>query len=107
MQQLLALFKTRRFWPLFTAQFIGAFGDNLFRSALITYVTFVLAEAQHFDAKPVVSLAVGIFMLPYFLFSATAGQLADKRDKAVMMRRLKAIESPCSRWQASASSSAM
>lgn len=86
------LFKTRRFTPLFVAQFIGAFGDNIFRSALITYVTFVLSETQGFDPKPVVSLAIGIFMLPYFLFSATAGQLADKRDKAMVMRRLKAIE---------------
>lgn len=88
----LELLRSRRFAPLFTGLCIGAFGDNLFRTALVVLVQFKLAALHGFDAAPWVALAPGVFMLPYFLFSATAGQVADKADKAVMMQRLKLIE---------------
>lgn len=85
----LSLFKERRFGPLFAGLCIGAFGDNLFRNALVVLIQFRLAQQMGFDAAALVALAPGIFMLPYFLFSTLAGQVADKFDKAMLMRRLK------------------
>ena len=89
---LFPLARSRHFGPLLAGLGIGAFGDNLFRTALVIYTQFVLAAKLGFDVAPLVTLAPGLFMLPYFLFSGTAGQLADKMDKAVLMRRLKFIE---------------
>ncbi|TAH38334.1 MAG: MFS transporter [Alphaproteobacteria bacterium] len=86
------LLLNRRFWPLFCVQFIGAFCDNIFRNALLMYVTFVLADRIGINSAMMVSMAGGIFILPYFLFSATAGQLADKYEKPFLTRRLKLIE---------------
>lgn len=89
---LLSLVKSRRFGPLFYGLCTGAFGDNLLRNAMVILVLFRLAVEQNFDAKPIATLAPGIFMLPFFLFSGTAGQIADKYDKAMLMRRLKLLE---------------
>ncbi len=86
------LFLSPRFWPLFAVQFIGAFSDNVYRNALLIYVTFVLSDKIGIDSAMLVSLAGGIFILPYFLFSATAGQLADKYEKPFLTRRIKLIE---------------
>ncbi len=86
------LFLSPRFWPLFSVQFIGAFCDNIFRNALLMYVTFVLADRVGMNSALMVSMAGGIFILPYFLFSATAGQLADKYEKPFLTRRIKFIE---------------
>lgn len=86
------LLKTRRFLPLFITQFLGVFNDNLFRTALVTYVTFQVTDFSDSMKGLVVSLAVGLFMLPFFLFSATAGQLADKYDKAKLIRWVKFAE---------------
>lgn len=88
----LALLKSRRFGPLFSGLCLGAFGDNLFRNALVILVQFRLAAAQGFDAAPLIALAPGIFMLPFFLFSGTAGQVSDRFDKARIMRSLKLLE---------------
>lgn len=86
------LLKARRFAPFFATQFLGAFNDNLFKNALIVLLTF--QAAQWTTLKPVVlsNLAAGIFILPFFLFSATAGQLADKYDKAMLARLVKVLE---------------
>lgn len=88
----LTLLKSRRFGPLFAGLCIGAFGDNLFRNALVILVQFRLAAELGIEAAPLIALAPGIFMLPFFLFSGTAGQVADRFDKAVIMRSLKLIE---------------
>jgi acyl-[acyl-carrier-protein]-phospholipid O-acyltransferase / long-chain-fatty-acid--[acyl-carrier-protein] ligase len=85
----LKLLRTRRFGPLFAGLTIGAFGDNMFRQALVILIQFRLAQQLGIEAAPLVALAPGIFMLPYFLFSTLAGQLADKLDKARLMRWLK------------------
>ena len=87
-----ALLGTRRFLPLLATQFLGAFNDNLFKNALVILITYVLAERSGLDARVLVLLAGGILILPFFLFSATAGQLADKYDKARLSRSIKLAE---------------
>lgn len=83
-----SLLTTRRFLPLFLTQFLGAFNDNVFKNALIILMTFRAGAG----APLLVTAAAGIFILPFFLFSATAGQLADKFDKARLIRLIKAAE---------------
>lgn len=73
---------TRRFLPIFLTQFFGAFNDNLFRQAVIILITFKFATELDMAPAILTNLAVGLFILPYFLFSALAGQLADKFEKA-------------------------
>ena len=86
------LLKTRRFLPLFLTQFLGAFNDNLFKNALVILITYVIAERAGMNPQILVTLAAGIFILPFFLFSATAGQLADKYDKSRLIRVIKLVE---------------
>ncbi|KUJ82644.1 MFS transporter [Microbulbifer flavimaris] len=83
------LLGSRRFLPFFTTQFLGAFNDNVFKSALMVMIAFRLAADQ---ANALNNLAAGLFILPFFLFSATAGQLADKYDKSLLIRRIKLAE---------------
>ena len=87
-----ALLTKRRFLPLFVAQAIGAFNDNVFRLSLTTlYIYGPLREVvKNPDAAN--SILAALLVLPFFLFSALAGQLADKFDKAVIARRVKLIE---------------
>jgi 1-acyl-sn-glycerol-3-phosphate acyltransferase len=87
-----ALLKTRRFAPFFGTQFFGAFNDNLFKNALIVLLTFQAASWTTMAPEVLTNLAAGIFILPFFLFSATAGQLADKYDKAKLARLVKVLE---------------
>jgi acyl-[acyl-carrier-protein]-phospholipid O-acyltransferase/long-chain-fatty-acid--[acyl-carrier-protein] ligase len=86
------LLKTRRFLPLFITQFLGAFNDNVFKNALVILITYVVAEKAGFNSQIMVTAAAGIFILPFFLFSATAGQLADKYEKASLIRIIKFVE---------------
>ena len=86
------LLRSRRFLPLFATQFLGAFNDNFYRNAVLILFTFVLAQAQGFDSSAINNIAGGLFILPFFLFSATAGQLADKFDKARVIRVVKFFE---------------
>lgn len=81
----------RRFFPLFWVQFLGAFNDNLFKNALVMWITFRLAETGA-QAGLYITLAAGIFILPFFLFSAFAGQLADKYEKSRLIRKIKLAE---------------
>ena len=83
-----SLLATRRFLPLFLTQAMGALNDNLFKNALVVLVVFRTAEG----GAPLVALAGGLFILPYALFSALAGQLADRFDKARLIRFTKAAE---------------
>ena len=86
------LLTTRRFLPLFLTQFFGAFNDNLFRFALIIFITFTLAENSGVPAHLLVPLSGGVFILPFFLFSSLAGQIADKYEKSIIVERLKLTE---------------
>lgn len=86
------LLNTRRFLPLFITQFLGAANDNLFKQAMVTLIIFRIATQAGLDGQLMVTAAAGVFILPFFIFSATAGQLADKYDKAVLIRLVKAVE---------------
>ena len=87
----LGLLKERRFAPLFVTQFLGAFNDNLFKNARVFFVTYHVLNSAEAETS-FSALATGIFILPFFLFSALAGQLADSRDKAAIMRIIKWAE---------------
>ncbi len=86
------LLSTRRFAPLFLTQFLGAFNDNLYKNALIVLVTFQSAQWTSLRPEILANLAAGLFILPFFFFSATAGQIADKYDKAKLARLTKVLE---------------
>ncbi len=86
------LLKTKRFLPLFITQFLGAFNDNVFKNALVILITYTVAEQSALSPQIMITMAAGIFILPFFLFSATAGQLADKHDKAKLIRIIKFVE---------------
>ena len=86
------LLQSRRFLPFFSTQFLGAFNDNLFKNFLIVLLTFQAANWTSLKPELLANLAAGIFILPFFLFSATAGQLADKYDKAKLARLVKLLE---------------
>ncbi len=88
----MGLLRTGRFLPLFAAQAIGAFNDNGLRNAIAILITFDLAVNRGWNATLFVQAGTALFILPYFLFSAIAGQLADKFDKAVLARRIKLVE---------------
>jgi len=82
----------RRFAPFFLTQFLGAFNDNVFKNAIVILVTYEAVRLSGMAPAVVVNLAAGLFILPFFLFSATAGQLADKYDKAALIRWIKVLE---------------
>ena len=84
------LLAQRRFLPLFLTQFLGAFNDNVFKNALVILVTYTAASCG--ESPVLVTVAAGLFILPFFIFSATAGQFADKLDKARMIRLVKQAE---------------
>jgi hypothetical protein len=86
------LLGARRFGPFFGVQFLGAFNDNVFKQALVILVTFHGAGFAGLAPEVMVNLAGGLFILPFFIFSATAGQLADKYDKARIIRLVKVLE---------------
>lgn len=87
-----ALLTQRRFAPFFGAQFLGAFNDNLFKTALVTAITFDAASWTDLNVGLLNNLIAGLFILPFVLASATAGQVADKTDKATLMRLVKWME---------------
>jgi acyl-[acyl-carrier-protein]-phospholipid O-acyltransferase / long-chain-fatty-acid--[acyl-carrier-protein] ligase len=88
----LRLLGLRRFLPLFAAQTLGAFEDNLFKSAFIMLVTYSPAMKSAFDPGALAAIAGGALIAPYFLFSATAGELADRFERARLLQVLKAAE---------------
>jgi acyl-[acyl-carrier-protein]-phospholipid O-acyltransferase/long-chain-fatty-acid--[acyl-carrier-protein] ligase len=89
-----SLLKTKRFLPLFLAQFLSAFNDNVFKNALVIMMTYKAGEKTGVDPRLLVTAAAGIFILPFFLFSATAGQIADKFEKSKLIRTIRFIEIP-------------
>ncbi|MES2137275.1 MAG: MFS transporter [Pseudomonadota bacterium] len=91
MQNVTHLLRSRRFAPLFGTQFLGAFNDSLFKQAVVLFVTYQLYSnpAKEFQFS---AIAQGLFILPFFLFSALSGQLADDHDKARLIRIIKLAE---------------
>lgn len=86
------LLATKRFLPLFLTQFLGAFNDNLFKNALVILITFRLADAYGVNGQILITVVAGLFILPFFLFSATAGQIADKYEKSFLIHIIKFVE---------------
>ncbi len=73
-----SLLGQRRFAPFFVTQLLGAFNDNIFRNGLIILITFQGVKVLGMNASEIANVAGALFILPFFLFSAPAGQLADK-----------------------------
>lgn len=86
------LFTQRRFLPFFATQFLGALNDNIFKNALLVIVVSSAVIGAESSTNFTTNLAAGLFILPYFLFSTTAGLLADKYDKSLLIRRIKFAE---------------
>jgi len=86
------LLKSPRFAPLFITQFLGAFHDNLFKNALVVLLLFGAATNEGSHAGILTALAAGVFILPFVLFSALGGQLADKYPKERVIRFIKLAE---------------
>lgn len=83
------LITSRRFLPYFCTQFLGAFNDNIYRNAFAILITYFLAKENQ---GVIVNIALVAFILPYFLFGAIAGQLADKYEKGSLIRKIKVAE---------------
>lgn len=86
------LLATRRFLPMFLTQFFGALNDNVFKQALLLIITYGLIQQQTASISTLNNLAALLFILPYFIFSATAGQIADKYERSQLIRYLKLLE---------------
>jgi 1-acyl-sn-glycerol-3-phosphate acyltransferase len=88
----LSLLTQRRFGPFFWTQFLGAFNDNLFKTALMVILTYDALSWTTVSPALLNNLIPGLFILPYVVFSATAGQIADKVEKSRLARLVKWLE---------------
>ncbi|MBF4521511.1 MFS transporter [Acinetobacter towneri] len=86
------LMRSRRFLPMFLTQFFGALNDNVYKQALLLVFTYGWISQQSANVSTLNNLAALLFILPYFIFSATAGQLADKYERAQLVRAIKLLE---------------
>ncbi|MGR4006825.1 MFS transporter, partial [Vibrio harveyi] len=87
-----SLLRQRKFLPYFITQFFGAFNDNIFKNVLLLFVAFAGSSALPISSNLFINLAAGLFILPFFLFSASAGVLADKYEKSWFIRKVKLFE---------------
>lgn len=87
-----SLLTQKRFLPYFITQFLGAFNDNIFKNVLLLFVAFASVDTLPISSNLFINLAAGLFILPFFLFSALAGVLADKYEKSWFIRKIKLIE---------------
>lgn len=87
-----SLLKSKRFAPFFITQFLGAFNDNIYKNTLMLIMTYGAADAMGFNSHLILNLAAALFILPFFLFSALAGQIADKYEKSALIRKIKLLE---------------
>ncbi|NHB57171.1 MFS transporter [Acinetobacter sp. 194] len=83
---------SRRFLPMFLTQFFGALNDNVFKQSLLLVITYGLIQQQAGSVSTLNNLAALLFILPYFIFSATAGQIADKYERSSLIRKIKILE---------------
>lgn len=86
------LLTQRRFFPYFMTQALGAFNDNIYKNTLLLFVAFASADSLPISSNLFINLAAGLFILPFFLFSAPAGILADKYEKSAFIRKVKLAE---------------
>ncbi|MEZ8517070.1 MFS transporter [Vibrio cyclitrophicus] len=87
-----SLLTQKRFLPYFITQFLGAFNDNIFKNVLLLFVAFASIDTLPISSNLFINLAAGLFILPFFLFSALAGVLADKYEKSWFIRKVKLLE---------------
>src|SRR6476661_2656856 len=87
-----SLLKERRFGPFFCVQFLGAFNDNVFKQALVIMLAYETASFTAMSSDALQNLAQALFILPFLLFSATAGQIADKYEKSTLISITVALE---------------
>ncbi len=92
MSNQLYLLGTKKFLPLFITQFFGAFNDNVFKNAFLIWFTYDISQKLDMNPQIMVTIASGLFVLPFFLFSALAGQIADKFEKSKIVRIIKIAE---------------
>jgi 1-acyl-sn-glycerol-3-phosphate acyltransferase len=87
-----ALLKTRRFLPFFITQAGGALNDNIFKNALAVLIAFQGSQLAGLNSDQLINLSAGLFILPFFLFSAMVGQFADKYERSRQIRFIKLLE---------------
>ena len=92
MQKQEHLLSSRRFLPMFLTQFFGALNDNVFKQSLLLVITYGWIQQQTASISTLNNLAALLFILPYFIFSATAGQIADKYERSFLIRNIKLLE---------------
>ena len=92
MSKSINLFWQRKYWPFFWTQFLGAFNDNFYKTALLFFIQFKALTLGPFSPQQIVALSAGIFILPFALFSTTAGQLADCIPKHKLVQWIKIAE---------------
>jgi 1-acyl-sn-glycerol-3-phosphate acyltransferase len=85
------LFREKRFFPYFATQFLGAFNDNVYKNALIIFIAYHSTQLA-IDSNTLINASAGLFILPFFLFSALAGQLGEKLEKSRLIRLIKLLE---------------
>ena len=86
------LLATRRFAPFFWTQFFGAFNDNVFKNTLVLFIAYKMSSELASHSNILVNLAAGLLILPFFIISATAGQISDKYEKSMIIRYIKIAE---------------
>lgn len=86
------LLKKKRFLPFFVTQLLGALNDNLYKNGLTIFIAFQTASLTQAQSNDLVNIAAGLFILPFFLFSTLAGQLADKYEKSKLIAQIKFLE---------------
>ncbi|MFK7861870.1 MAG: MFS transporter [Granulosicoccus sp.] len=86
------LLRIRRFLPFFSTQLLGAFNDNVYKNALVALIAFAAMRTDAMNDALLINLCAGLFILPFFLFSALCGQIADKVEKSRLIRRIKIAE---------------
>mgnify|MGYP002639538442 CR=1 FL=1 len=90
--QSIHLLGKKRFLPFFLTQFLGALNDNLYKNGLTVFIAFQSVAITQSESNNLVNIAAGLFILPFFLFSTIAGQLADKYEKSLLISRIKLLE---------------
>ncbi|MFT4020974.1 MAG: MFS transporter, partial [Acinetobacter sp.] len=92
MEKKQSLLISRRFTPMFLTQFFGALNDNVYKQSLLLVITYGLIQQSTSNVSTLNNLAALLFILPYFIFSATAGQIADKYERSKLVRLIKLLE---------------
>src|ERR1700746_2546331 len=85
------LLRERRFAPFFWTQFLGAGNDNVYKNALVIFVAFQAATLTALSPNDLVNIAAAVFIAPFVLFSATAGQIADKYEESRLLRLIEVL----------------